>query len=63
MTASIRPQRSAPGAPSAMVDGPIRQEPCACGGTLRQAEHEDVRIVVERHNDTAAHRAWRAARQ
>lgn len=46
-------------APSAGGPAIVREEPCACGGTLWQREHEDVRAVVERHNGSAAHRAWR----
>ena len=36
-----------------------RTEPCACGIHVVQRAGEDVTDVVDRHNQTLAHRSWR----
>jgi hypothetical protein len=40
----------------------LRVEACACGERIQQLAGEDVRVVVARHNERAAHRAWRLER-
>ena len=40
-----------------------RSDTCACGGVLVQLGDEDIPAVVTRHNQTAAHALWRAARE
>lgn len=39
-----------------------RIEQCACGGTLMLFGEQSVETVVEAHNETAIHRAWRTWR-
>lgn len=38
----------------------VRVEACACGERIRQLDGDDIPSVVRRHNETLAHRAWRA---
>jgi hypothetical protein len=40
-----------------------REERCACGGMLVDNGTEPIRVIVENHNETALHRAWRAWRE
>lgn len=40
--------------------GPLRVEPCLCGGSIAaQGDSEAVMASVAAHNDTIGHQAWR----
>ena len=39
-----------------------RVEPCACGGELVD-DRRSIRRIVEQHNETPLHQAWRAWRE
>lgn len=43
--------------------GRLEPVPCACGTHVLYAPDEPVQLVVERHNATVAHLAWRAQRE
>jgi hypothetical protein len=38
----------------------LRVETCVCGGRIVQLEGDEIPRVVERHNATVQHMAWRA---